>query len=230
MSAITRRTNATASTAAESSTARRRVGASWLASAPTPTNTGITEHAASARYADGPAGSRASTSAAKHATHSSSPPIAIAMSAVTYAPRRLDDARQHKLAAAGVLLGSQRPHCGEHAPHGGEDRERPADAPRGVAADGQQVTGHAVEQPHRLVVAEAVREREPVGDRRIRRAVAGRLDVGDRGEQIREADRPDPPVGERAADERAGRTARRARADGARTVGAQLPRCPSEPS
>ena len=44
-----RRANATASTAVASPVAIRRVGASWLVTAPTPANTGTTETIASAR-------------------------------------------------------------------------------------------------------------------------------------------------------------------------------------
>ena len=54
--------------------------------------------------------------------------------------------------AARVLLGAQRSHGGEQAEDRGEDRQRPADPPCGVAAHGEQVVRLAVEQAHRLVV------------------------------------------------------------------------------
>ena len=82
-----------------------------------------------------------------------------------------------------------------------------------VAADGQQVVRLAVEQPHRVVAAEAVGEREPVGERRVGAAVAGRLDVG-----VRSANRHanEDACGTRASRERAPRRESRYRRHGRR--------------
>ena len=88
-----------------------------------------------------------------------------------------DGPGEDELHPARVLLGAQRAHRGQQTEDRGEDRERPADAPRGVAADREQVVGLAVEQAERLVAGEAVREREPVGCRRVGVAIADRLDV-----------------------------------------------------
>jgi hypothetical protein len=68
---------------------------------------------------------------------------------------------QDELAAAGLLLGAQRAHGREDAPQPGEDGEG-AQPPRHVAADGEQIVGHAVEQSHRPVLAEAALELQAV--------------------------------------------------------------------
>ena len=86
-------------------------------------------------------------------------PAAIAASAERYAVRRPTAPGEHELHPAGVLLGPQRAHRGEQPEDRGEDRERPADAPGGVAAHRQQVVRLAVEQADRLVVGEAAGER-----------------------------------------------------------------------
>ena len=88
VSATTRTTSASVTAALPSSSATRREGASWLASAPTPVKTGATTTIASARYADPPAGSLAATRPRNRASHSSAAPAAIALIAERYACRR----------------------------------------------------------------------------------------------------------------------------------------------
>jgi len=74
VSATTRAMSAIRSAPKASSSATRRVGASWLASAPTPRKTaaGVTTH--SARYADPPAGRRAASRPKGSAAHSAATP------------------------------------------------------------------------------------------------------------------------------------------------------------
>ena len=97
--------------------ASRRVGASWLASAPTPTKTAATAAIASARKAEGPAArpparSPTSRSPARRSARPAPTPASAARKRRAAADRSGED----ELAAAGVLLGAQRPHRGEDAP------------------------------------------------------------------------------------------------------------------
>jgi hypothetical protein len=78
VSATTRNTNETTTTAPPNSSASRRVGATWLATAPTPAYTGITETIASARYAAPPASRLAISEPANAAAHRRNAPAATA--------------------------------------------------------------------------------------------------------------------------------------------------------
>jgi hypothetical protein len=89
VSATTRATNASARAAVALSTARRRVPATWLVTAPTPANTGIGEIAASARNPDGAAGSPPATKPASRPSHRSAAPVPIAASDAANAARLL---------------------------------------------------------------------------------------------------------------------------------------------
>ena len=209
----------TAPTAAPpSSSAIRRVGASWLASAPTPTNTGTTDAVASASSADPPAGRPARTRPANSAIPRTRTPAAIAASAERYVVPRPTGAGEHELHPAGVLLGPQRAHRSQQSEDGGEDRQRPTHTPGRVAGDGEQIVRDPVEQADRLVVSEAAGEREPARQRRVGVAVADRLDIGDDGEQVCEGDRADARVPEGTPRQRAcsGEPAPVARCRGAR--------------
>ena len=126
---------------------------------------------------------------------------------------------QHQFGAPGLLLGPQGPDRRQQAEHCAEDRERTADPPGAVAAHGQQVVRLAVEQNDRLVDPEVARERQPVRERRVRMAIADRLYVGDRSEQIRERDRADARIPQRATGDRQWRLPPRSRR------GRPSPRC-----
>ena len=89
VSATTRTANATASTPNDMASARRRFGAIWLASAPTPTNTGTGDTTASARYAEPPTGSRVAARPTNVASHRTSAPAPIAASDAAIVWRRL---------------------------------------------------------------------------------------------------------------------------------------------
>ena len=120
--------------------ASRRVGASWLASAPDTDE--HRDHRAHGEREVGRRHRRAAgprTSAAKHATHNRTIPTRDRRQRGDERHAPADDAREHKLAPPGVLLGPQRAHRREQPPHGGEDGERAADPPGGVATDRQQV-------------------------------------------------------------------------------------------
>jgi hypothetical protein len=77
VSAAIRSSSATASTPLPIATAPRRVGAIWLASAPTPANTGIGESSASARYAEPPTPGRPVSRPRNRATHRIAAPAAM---------------------------------------------------------------------------------------------------------------------------------------------------------
>ena len=68
--------------------------------------------------------------------------------------RRLDGPREHQLLAAGVLLRAHRANGREQPQTAAKSDSDPADPPGAVAADAQQVVRLAVEEPHRVVVAE----------------------------------------------------------------------------
>ena len=95
-------------------------------------------------------------------------PRAIAASAARFAVRRPTGPGQHELQPARLLLGPQRAHRCEQAEDGGGDRQRPADAPGGVAADRHDVAGLAVEEPERPCC------RRSCGRTRAGRRVSGR--------------------------------------------------------
>ena len=126
---------------------RRRVGASWLASAPTPTKTGTGEIVASARYGRAARGQPSRDEPERRSrARATRAPAPIAASAASVRAAAVDGAREHELLPAGLLLGAQRADRGEQPPHGGEDRTEPADPPGRVAADGQQIVRDAVEE------------------------------------------------------------------------------------
>jgi hypothetical protein len=95
------------------------------------------------------------------------------------------DPGQHELQAPGLLLGAQRPNAAEQSPERGEDRDR-AEPPRQPAAGRQQLVRHPVEQARALVRAEAARELDAVGERRVRAAIADGLGHRREREQRRE--------------------------------------------
>ena len=157
--------------------ATRRVGATWPASAPTPTKTGSGETSASDRNTDEPAPARPRRMPTSSASHTTAAPIAIA------GERRPEDrgaahgAGEDELVAAGVLLGAQCADRGQHSPQTPAKIAKAPSAPRHVPADCQQVVRHAVEQPHGAVVAEAARELQAVLERRVGVAVGRALDA-----------------------------------------------------
>ena len=130
-------------------------------SAPTPTNTGTTDVSRESKLGRAAGGQPRRDEAREcSASQSTTVPARDGRKRRQICRSPPDDSREDELRAAGVLLGAQRTHRGEQPPDGREDRERPADAPRRVAADGQQVVRLAVEEADRLVVAEAARERD----------------------------------------------------------------------
>ena len=197
VSATTRRTNATASTALPSPSASRRFGATWLATAPTPTKTGRADTFASARYADPPTGSRATARPTNVASHSTAMPMPIATSAATNAaprptaPANTSSCRPVSSSVRIARTAASNPHIAAKMDM------KPREAPCRVAADGQEIVRHAVEEAQALVRAEARREADPVGQRWIRLAVADDVGDGDEREQQRERERARARVGER---------------------------------
>ena len=71
-----------------SSSATRRVSASWQTTAPAPAHTGATEATASARSSEPPSGSPARIDPRAVASHSTRTPAPMAVSVARYAPRR----------------------------------------------------------------------------------------------------------------------------------------------
>ena len=154
--------------------AMRRVGATWLATAPTPTKTGSGETSASERKTEGPAPARPARIPASSASHTIAAPSAIAgerrretRGRGSPAPERTSSRRPASSSARSARTAASTPHSA------GEDREG-AQPPRHVAADGEQVVRHAVEQAHGAVVAEAALELQAVLERRVGGAVGRR--------------------------------------------------------
>ena len=81
VSATMRRSSASASAAPAIPVAARRVGATWLATAPTPTNTGSGEMSATERKTEGPPPARPMRMPTSSASHTTAAPIAIPASA-----------------------------------------------------------------------------------------------------------------------------------------------------
>ena len=134
VSAITRSRNNSPTTAPPSSSAIRRVGASWLATAPMPTNTGTTDAVARARYADPPTGRPACDEAGelREPQDQDAGRDRGHRREIRRAPP--EHPSQHELHPARVLLGPERSHGGQQSEDRGDDRQRTADAPGGVAA------------------------------------------------------------------------------------------------
>ena len=167
VSATARRSRLAATTTPPSSSATRRVGASWLATAPMPAKT------------DGDRGRRErEVGRAAHGQPRDDEPGELGAPEDEHAEADRDELRgeggapseragEHELEAAGVLLGPERPHRGEEPVDRGRDRERPADAPGGIPADRGDVVRLAVEEAQPLVAGEAPREQEPARGRRV---------------------------------------------------------------
>ena len=222
VSPSTRRPKATASAAADSSTAPRRVPATWLATGAHPD-----EYESRRSHGEGQKRRRAHREPASH----QGGPECRQDDGGLHAGRgqggaeeagAADGEGEHRLGAPAVFLAAQRAGGGQQPPDAGDDGEDRADAPGGVAADGQQVVGRAVEQPDRLVVAEAAGEPLAGGDGGVGVAVGGGLEVGDAREQRREGDRLPAVCGDLAT----AQTQQRRRQDGTspRPVPASCPR------
>ena len=156
VSATIRSAKAPRTTAMPAPSASRRVGASWLGQRADADEDHGDRGDLEGQVGGGPAARPPASSPTQVASQSTATPAS--------RPRRsrrgtrvaaADGAGEDDLPATRVLLGAQRPHRGEDAPDGGEEREHAADPPGDVAADREQVVGDAVEEADRLVVAEA---------------------------------------------------------------------------
>ena len=100
------------------------VGASWLVTAPTPTNTGTIDTTASARYAeppsDKPGGDRPNEH--RHPQQRGGRADRRQRRDVRCSPA--DDPREHELGAPGILVGPHRAHSREQPEHGAEQRQQ----------------------------------------------------------------------------------------------------------
>ncbi len=140
--------SATASAAPAIPVAMRRVGAIWLATAPTPTKTGSGETSAIERKTEGPTPARPTRIPASSASHTIAAPDRDPgqrrpehRRRGSPRPERTSSRRPASSSARSARTAASMPHSA------GEDREG-AQPPRHVAADGEQVVGHAVEQAH----------------------------------------------------------------------------------